>query len=112
MFLIQDVIRVFMYSYDIRLVIPRELLFSTVLVCTELDISPGIYGTGMENHGKSDISTGAVGMGAGYQDFFGNCLNGITETIFEWERKKKKNPGYFEYPKHARFEYPKHVQQS
>ena len=28
-------------------------------------------------------------MGTGYQDFFGNCLDGITRTTFarEWEKK-------------------------
>ena len=42
----------------------------------------GFNGTGTESHGKSDISTGTVGMGTGYHDFFGNCLDGITGTIF------------------------------
>ena len=48
----------------------------------EIDNSTGFYGTGTENHGRSDISTGAVWMGTGYHDFFGNCLDGITGTIF------------------------------
>ena len=52
----------------------------------------GFYGTGTENHGKSDISTGTVWMGTGYQDFFGNCLDGITGTIFARERENPHFP--------------------
>ena len=48
----------------------------------EINHFTGFYGTGTENHGRSDISTGAVWMGTGYHDFFGNCLDGITGTIF------------------------------
>ena len=52
----------------------------------------GFYGTGTENHGKSDISTGTVSMATGYQDFFGNCLDGITGTIFARERENPHFP--------------------
>ena len=40
-----------------------------------------------ENHGKSDISTGAVWMGTWYQDFFGNCLDGSRERYLHGNGK-------------------------
>ena len=58
----------------------------------EMENSRGFYGTGTEKHGKSDVSTGTVWMGTGYQDFFGNCLDGITGTIFAREREKNHFP--------------------
>ena len=42
----------------------------------EIDNSTGLYGTGTENHGKTDISTGIVWVGTGNQDFHGNDLDG------------------------------------
>ena len=47
----------------------------------------GFYGTGTENHGKSDISTGTVSMATGYQDFFGNCLDGSRERYLHGNGK-------------------------
>ena len=59
----------------------------------------GFYGTGTENHGKTDISTGIVWMGMEKvristgtiwmgmknRDVFGYCLGGTTGIIFSWE---------------------------
>lgn len=58
----------------------------------EINISTGFYGTGTENHGKSDISTGTVWTGTGNQDFLRNCLDGTTGTIFAREREKAPLP--------------------
>ena len=80
-----------MHAEGARIIPAGMFFFSTVLVCTgfgKIENSTGFYGTGTENHGKSDISTGTVWMGAGYQEVFGNCWDAITGTIFARERKK------------------------
>ena len=48
----------------------------------EIDIFARFYGTGTENRGKTDISTGIVWMGTESQEFHGNHLRGSGKSIF------------------------------
>lgn len=61
----------------------------------EIDISTGFHGTGTENHGISDISTGNVRTIAEYQDLFGNCLdeNGKSSFLRELFGRDQWNGG-------------------
>ena len=90
-----------------RGIIPAGIVFFwTVLVCTgfgKLTIPRDFTSRERKNTGKQTcpresfgweweirIFTGAIWMGMGYRDFFGNWLGGTTGTIFE-----KKNCGIF-----------------
>ena len=55
----------------------------------EINISTEFHGVGTENNIKSDVSTGTVWTGTGYQHFFGDCLDGVTGTIIARERREK-----------------------
>ena len=73
-----------MHAEGARIIPAGMFFFSTVLVCTgfgKIENSTGFYGTGTENHGKSDISTGTVGMRSRERYLHGNGKKSISREI-------------------------------
>ena len=96
------------HAEDAEIIPAGMLFFSTVLVCTGFGKSrfprdftereqktTGNQTFPRELFGREreiKISSGTVWTGTGNQDFFGNCLDGTTGTIFAREREKKPFP--------------------